>query len=235
MNKSFPKQTPAKTERRNFMRSLLGIVAGSTVFGGFSKVFAKTPKQPEQRLWSPRLGSDPYLGEIALVPYSLGAPYGWMLCSGQTLNISTYSALYSLIGTTFGGNGTSTFNLPDLRGRVVIGIGQGTGLSNYNLGNAGGVETVTLTANQIPSHSHTVGTLSSVGNSDSPGGNFIAKNSEGIEQFGSSVNTSLGSSAIGNTGGGQSHSNMQPYLALRYIIAVQGIYPTWSKNKDNSE
>lgn len=235
MDKSKTIQTKGKTERRSFMKSLLSIAAGSTVLSGLSKTFAKTPTQPKQRIWSPRLDSDPFLGEIAIVPYTMGVPTGWLPCNGQSLPTTGYAALYSLIGTTFGGNGTSTFNLPDLRGRVIVGVGQGTGLSNYNLGNSGGVETVTLTSNQIPSHSHTLGTSSNVGTSDTPSGNFIAKNSEGIKQFGTSTNASLGAATIGATGGGQSHTNLQPYLALRYIIAVEGIYPSWSKNETGEE
>ncbi len=235
MEKSNTKQTTIKTERRSFMRSLLGIVAGSTVLGSLSKTFAKAPAQPKEKIITKRLGLDPFIGEIAIVPYSMGVPDGWLACSGQSLLISSYSALYALIGVTYGGNGTTTFNLPDLRGRVPIGVGQGTGLSNYNLGNTGGVETVTLTTNQIPSHSHTLNALSSIGTSDTPGGNFVAKNSEGVKQFGSSTDTSLGASTISNTGGGQSHTNMQPYLALRYIIAVQGIFPTWAKGEPGEE
>lgn len=166
-------------------------------------------------------GSDPFLGEIAIVAFNF-APTGYLQCNGQILPLSQNTALFSLLGTTYGGNGKSTFALPDLRGSVAIHQGQGPGLSLYNLGEIGGVETVTLTVNDLPSHTH----LFKVGSSaisDSPDGNSFGLFS-GAYTTGSS-NSTLNSNALTNSGGGQPHNNIMPSLGLNFIIATQGVFP----------
>jgi microcystin-dependent protein len=148
-----------------------------------------------------------------------------MQCSGQTLNIADYETLFLIIGTTYGGNGTTTFQLPDLRSRVPMHMGQGPGLSNYTIGQTVGVETVTLTESQIPAHSHDLTAYSGTGSATSPLSDFISQYAEGVNSFGSSSNATLNSSAVSSTGGGQPHSNIQPYLTMNYCIALYGVFP----------
>lgn len=182
------------------------------------------------------------------------APRMWAFCWGQTLPIATNQALFALLGTTYGGNGVTTFNLPDLRGRTVIGQGAGPGLSPRTLGQLVGTPTETLTLNQLPAHTHmaqvTAGAASGSatlygvnagGGSATPGGNYLAEDSAaGATSYASSgtpVAMNAGSAvisdiqaettvSIGNTGGNQPHSNMQPSLTLNYIICTAGIFPS---------
>ncbi|GAB2866373.1 phage tail protein [Hymenobacter ruber] len=179
---------------------------------------------------------DPFVGEIRIMPYggssSNFTTNGWAPCSGQLLAIRQYTALFSLLGTTFGGNGTTTFGLPDLRGRAIVGMGQGPGLSSYPQGTQVGTETVTLDQTQMPAHTHTLGTATvAVGGSAtaaSPAGGYFGAVSGG-DAFGSgSTGTMAANMVNGPTtviGGSQPHDNHQPYLALGYFIALQGIFP----------
>ena len=121
--------------------------------------------------------SEPFLGQIMLVGFNF-APVGWALCNGQILSITQNTALFSLLGTTYGGNGTTTFALPDLRGRAAVGFGQGPGLSNYDLGQSTGTETVTLTVGQMPAHNHMVAANAANGNVSSPSGADLAQSSD---------------------------------------------------------
>ncbi|MDN5627255.1 MAG: tail fiber protein [Weeksellaceae bacterium] len=166
------------------------------------------------------------------------APVGWLECKGQTLPISQYLALFSLLGTTYGGNGTSTFALPNMQGRVIIGDGQGVGLTSRVLGERGGTESVTLTQNEMPTHTHTTvmnGTTAE-GNTNLPT-NAIPANTKVLDK--EYYNASLAEpgspaavivpmtpSVVSISGGNQAHPNMQPYLTLKCIIAVQGVWPT---------
>jgi len=184
---------------------------------------------------------DPILGMIMLWPINW-APSGWAFCFGQLLNISQNSALFSLLGTQFGGDGITTFSLPDLRGRVIVGAGQGNGLSPRVFGERGGGETsnVNLTTTNLPSHTHSLsaaGALAYDGdaNSPTPNGTVPAKiNTKGTYTNLYSTaepNTTMkgqGASTSGATGGGApiAVNNMQPYQVINYIIATQGIYPT---------
>jgi len=175
--------------------------------------------------------SDPYVGEIKLFPGSIFGTLqdnGWRACDGSLLPISEYEVLYTLIGTTFGGNGVTTFALPDLRGRIPIGAGQGPGLTNRILGQMGGEETVTLTTNQIPAHSHTLNVSSQIGTTKNPVGNYIAANLEGVPQFASGATESMSASGMSNAGGSQPHENMPPFLAINYMISLFGVYPSQS-------
>lgn len=158
--------------------------------------------------------SEPYIGQITLFAGNF-APRGWAFCEGQLLSIAQNTALFSILGTTYGGDGRVTFALPDLRGRVPLHPGQGPGLSSYSLGEAAGTETVTLTEAEMPTHSHSM-----VISTTQPGG--TAKAIEGEL----TPNPIVAPNAVGNTGGSQPHPNMQPYLALNYIIALQGIFPS---------
>jgi microcystin-dependent protein len=165
--------------------------------------------------------STPFLGEIRLFPYNF-APRGWAFCNGQILSIAQNTALFALLGTTYGGNGQTTFALPDLRGRVANSSGQGPGLSSYSLGQVGGTETVTLTQQEIPSHNHQVNSTNADATSSRPGGNVP---SAGGGYAGAASNT-MAPNMIGNTGGNQPHTNVQPYLTLNYCIALEGIFPS---------
>jgi microcystin-dependent protein len=154
------------------------------------------------------------------------APRGYALCNGQLLSISQNTALFSLLGTTYGGNGTTTFALPNLQGRVAIHMGNG--LSTYVEGQQGGAEVVTLTSNQMPVHSHAVNAVSSGGNQANPAGNLPAVESTGTSSNYSNASTTgpMNPSMIATAGGGQPFSVVQPYLVVNFIIALQGIYPS---------
>ena len=153
---------------------------------------------------------------------------GWAFCNGQLLSIAQNDVLYTLIGTTYGGDGVSTFGLPDLRGRVPIGTGQGAGLQNYALGQNGGAENVTLITNQLPAHNHTATAQSAAGNSNIPAPNTIAwaQPSDGNTRYTTNATTgAMNAGAIGNTGGNQPHDNMLPFQCVNYIIALEGVFP----------
>jgi microcystin-dependent protein len=172
--------------------------------------------------------SEPFLGQIILVPYNF-APRGWAFCNGQVLPIAQNTALFSLLGTTYGGNGQTTFALPDLRGRVPNGSGQGPGLSNYDLGQVGGTETDTLTVNQMPAHNHLVNVNSGDGVGARVANNFLSNS--GTELLYDSTQTSAATMApqmISNAGGSQPFGILQPYLTLNYCIALEGIFPSRS-------
>ena len=169
--------------------------------------------------------AEPFLGQILMVGFNF-APRGWAYCNGQLLPIAQNTALFSLLGTTYGGNGQTTFALPNLQSRVPIHFGQGAGLSAYSLGETGGQESVTLTTPQMPAHNHTAALNASggAGSDGSPTGNYLADGN----QYTSSTNTSMNANAvaIGIAGGTQPHSNIQPYLGLNFIIALEGIFPS---------
>lgn len=162
--------------------------------------------------------SNPYVGEIRMFGGNF-APYGWALCQGQLLPISEYETLFQLIGTTYGGDGQSTFGLPDLRGRLPIHLGSG-----FALAANGGVESVTLNTNQIPAHSHTVSATTNGNTASLPGGNFLAAGPDIYDQNKPGTNTMA--AAISSVGGSQSHSNFQPYLCVNFILSLFGIYPS---------
>jgi microcystin-dependent protein len=178
--------------------------------------------------------AQPFLGQIASFPFNF-APKGWALCQGQLMSISQNTALFSLLGTYYGGNGTSNFALPDLRSRSPIHWGQGPGLSLYDIGEVGGVETVPLLGSENGSHNHTLFATTNVGTTSTATGNQLAKPQEGSPHAGftsgniySTVapTTNLFQTAITPAGSGQPHNNIQPYQCLSYCIALQGIYPS---------
>jgi microcystin-dependent protein len=175
--------------------------------------------------------ADPYVGEIRIFGFNF-APQGWALCNGQLLPISQNSALFSLLGTFYGGNGTSTFALPNLQSRVAIHQGQGSGLSPYVVGQDGGIENVTLTVTQTASHTHLVYADGDVGsnNTASPNGNALATFGAGNNIYATAVGVqkvaTMNPEMVASTGGGQPHTNIQPYLVVTFCIALNGIYPS---------
>jgi microcystin-dependent protein len=164
--------------------------------------------------------SQPYVGEIRMFGGNF-APAGWMFCAGQLLPISEYDVLFNLIGTTYGGDGQSTFALPDLRGRLPIHMGSG-----FVLATNGGAENVNLTANQIPAHTHTVLASTNVYTGSLPGGNFLASGPDIYDQ--NKPGTTTMAAAIGPMGGSQPHSNFQPYLCVNFILSLFGVFPSQS-------
>jgi microcystin-dependent protein len=167
--------------------------------------------------------AQPYVGEIRMFAGNF-APAGWMFCSGQLLPISENETLFNLIGTTYGGDGQSTFALPDLQSRVPIHQGQGSGLYSYILAETGGVESVTLTQNQMPTHTH-IPLASNTGASDTPANNFWANSTLGKPYVAAPPVVQMNAGTIGPSGGNQPHDNMIPYLCVSYIISLFGIYP----------
>jgi microcystin-dependent protein len=168
---------------------------------------------------------EPFLGQILLVPYNF-APRGWALCNGQILSIAQNTALFSLLGTTYGGNGQTTFALPDLRGRVPVGSGQGPGLASYDLGAVAGTETVTLLTSEMPAHNHMV--QASNGYSAATPENAFPGSDSATSIYDAAANTTMNPMMIGAAGGSQPHENRQPYQVLNYIIALEGIFPSRS-------
>lgn len=176
---------------------------------------------------------EPFIGEIRAVGFNF-APRGWSFCQGQLMSISQNSALFAILGTTYGGDGRTTFALPDLRGRIVVDAGQGPGLSRYTLGQASGTENVTLLTTQMPAHIHNlnsdiaVGANSTSGSTTSPAGNVPAANTN-VQRYSTSTDTLMAAGSVSGTatavGGSAPHSNLMPYLSLNYIIAITGIFP----------
>jgi len=170
-------------------------------------------------------GSQPYVGEMMMVGFNF-APVDWAFCEGQLLSIAQNSVLFQLIGTTYGGDGQTTYGLPDLRGRVPVGMGQGSGLSSYFLGQNGGVENVTLNVSQLPSHAHVINPAASSGEqtTNRPDNAFPAVGG----YYGTTTNVSfaMGAPTLAATGGGLSHNNIQPVLGINWIISLFGIFPS---------
>lgn len=173
---------------------------------------------------------NPFIGEIIIAGFNF-APVGFAQCNGQLLSIAQNTALFSILGTTYGGNGTTVFGLPDLRGRTAISFGLGPGLSNYSLGQVSGQENHTLLSTEMPAHNHAMQSNNGDGTQQSPSGNFFAGPGADRDLFwynnantGTTVNMNPG--ATGLSGNNQPHNNMQPYLVVNYCIATQGIFPS---------
>jgi microcystin-dependent protein len=165
--------------------------------------------------------ADPFVAEIRVFPFNF-APRGWAWCDGQLLPLSQNTALFSLLGTTYGGNGRSNFALPDLQGRVPMHPGQGPGLSLHDLGETGGSETVSLLESEIPAHSHGARGTDERGDLTSPVGNWLAT---GTNMYLAAVDTQMAPEALAPAGGDQPHNNLQPYLTFYFCIALQGVFP----------
>jgi len=169
---------------------------------------------------------EPFIGQIVMFGGNF-APRSWALCDGQLLPISSNTALFSILGTTYGRDGRTTFGLPDLRSRVAIHPGQGPGLSRYRLGEKGGVETATLSINQIPAHTHLMRGNSGQPSESNPEAGFPANSAAiGEDLYNSTGNVNMGSTTP--TGGSQNHPNIQPFQCVNYIIALQGVFPSRS-------
>ncbi len=168
--------------------------------------------------------SSPYIGEIRMFAGNF-APVGWAFCQGQLMPISENDTLFNLIGTTYGGDGQNTFALPDLQSRVPMHMGTGPNGQSYVIGEMAGEEIVTLTANQIPAHSHVPQANSASGSQSSPSGNVWA-NSTNLPYSGNAPAAALAPQAIGSAGGSQPHDNMIPFLVINFIISLFGIFPT---------
>lgn len=175
-------------------------------------------------LGQPALANTPFIGEVAWVPYNF-APRGWAFCDGQLLPISQNTALFSLVGTTYGGDGRTTFALPDVRSRTIMHEGQGPGLTPRRLGEEFGAENVTLTEAQMPAHSHDQRASSGGAMTSDPVGNALASTGR-TRIYSDAPNVDMNSGNIASTGSGQPHNNMQPYTVLNCIIALQGLYPS---------
>ncbi len=173
----------------------------------------------------PASAQEPFLGEIRYVAFNF-APQGWALCNGQILPINQNQALFSLLGTNFGGDGVTTFALPDLRGRVPVATGQGVGLTNRNIGEQGGKESVALTVAQLPAHRHPIHASSGAGNSTAPASNVLANGSSTAIYSTHPPDVELQSKATTSVGQNQPHENMQPFLGMTCIIALAGIFPS---------
>ncbi|MDR0202702.1 MAG: tail fiber protein [Delftia acidovorans] len=163
---------------------------------------------------------DPFVGEIRAFAFGQ-APRGWLLCNGALLSINTNQALFSLLGTRYGGNGSTTFGVPDLRGRAPIGFG-----GSVVLGMIDGTESVTLTSSQMPQHTHQLLSSTTVATTNAPAGNVMAEAANGLAAYGAPTNSFMAAPAVDISGGSQPHQNMQPSLVINWCIANYGIFPT---------
>jgi microcystin-dependent protein len=211
----------ASVARRDFLARTAGAVgagllalAGRPMLSGGDQARAATN------------GAEPYVGEIMMFAGNF-APQGWAFCDGQLLSIAQNTALFSLHGTYYGGDGQTTFALPDLRGRLPMhtGSGPGPGLSPRSLGETGGSENVTLAAGQMPAHTHALQVDSANGTTASPGGALLARDPAGTPAYGVNATGTLSAQAIASAGGSQAHQNMPPFLAINYCISLYGVYP----------
>ena len=169
--------------------------------------------------------SEPFLAEIRIVGFNF-APRGWAQCNGQILPINQNQSLFSLLGTTFGGDGRTSFGLPEMRGRAPLHTGQGPGLSNRPLGSKAGNVAETLTTAQIPAHSHQLNASSDDATATTPAGNLPATVVPGFNVFGDTANAGGNVAQVTPSGGGRAHNNLQPYLTLKFIIALAGLFPS---------
>ncbi len=224
-------------QRRKFFASLAAAVAGGTLMSKVTSLFAAPPAPPLSA------APEPFLGEISMVGFNF-APRGWALCDGQLLSIAQHNALFSLLGTIYGGDGRTTFALPDLRGRVPMHAGSGPGLNPRRLGERSGTETNTQTVSQMASHNHPVVVTSGPGNNavathgdtNTPIGSSFGvaedQNGDALNVYSTNAATGAtqGQAAVtataGNTGGSQEQNNLQPYLVVHYVIALEGTFPS---------
>lgn len=207
--------------RRRFMGRLVLGFAGLSLPFGLGR--ARAESQGEET---------PYIGEIRLISFGF-APRSWALCNGQLLPINQNQALFSLLGTSYGGNGQTNFALPDLRGRVAIHQGQGPGLTARTVGERAGAELHTLTLAEMPGHTHVARCASQNGTTADASPSVVpARNPAGIPQWGTNTPNAMSAMAIANAGGSQPHNNLQPYTTLHFVIALQGIFPLPEASKD---
>ncbi len=207
-----------KKSRRNFIGETFHRFLKAPVSSGF--------KINDNNFYDSAIGNDAFIGELTIFPYNF-APQNWCDCNGSLLQISQYEALFSLISTTYGGDGQTTFAVPNFQGCVPVGAGAGPTLTTRTVGESGGSETVALQLNQLPEHNHVFVINNGQGTSPAPGDNFVAAQ-QGQARFNTQMNTALNSLSVSQTGGGQPINIMQPFLAVRICICVNGIYPSFS-------
>ncbi len=228
----------APVDRRDFFRTAAGLGAGMAAgslllpdeaWAGVEERAARFGITPgtlvdaQGRPMAPNpMNPEPYLGTILMFGFNF-APSGWALCHGQNLSIEENTALFTLIGTTYGGDGQTTFALPNLQGRMPMHFGQGPGLSQRGIGEQGGTETVTLLSSQMPAHTHSPSASSAPGTSDAPSGAYPARPASSIPTYGPTPDVAMGAGGV--AGGNQPHDNMPPYLVLNFCIALEGIFP----------
>ena len=223
--------------RRNFLKRLSGGILGGSLLAGTSLLQGQEKKGATTRprgITSPAgiMDSSPLTGQVCLFAFNV-VPAGWLRCDGALVSIGTYTELFEVVGTMYGGDGVTTFGLPNLQGVLPIGAGSGNSLTTRNVGDAGGEQTVTLTNPNIPSHTHTLSANSGAGTSNTPQGNFFASNAEGMGQFSASANTTLNADTLTSSGSGGTHNNMPPYLALNFCIATTGTFPSHTGTSPN--
>ena len=199
--------------RRRFLSQFVAGLGGAALLGRARPSSAGTT------------ASDPFVGELMLFAGNF-APSGWFFCDGSILPIAVYDVLFYLIGTTYGGDGVTTFALPDLRGRIPIHPGVGPGLSNRIMGELGGQEQVTLLQTQLPAHTHAAACMASVGSSDTPTGLLPARDGAGTMAWGAATPVAMAAGHIGTAGSSLPHENRMPYLTLNWCIAWAGIFPS---------
>jgi microcystin-dependent protein len=202
----------APLPRRRFISTLVATLGGAAFLGRARPARAAT------------LASDPFIGELMLFAGNF-APNGWFFCDGSLLPIATYDVLFYVIGTTYGGDGVTTFALPDLRGRIAIHQGTGPGLSPRVVGQVGGTEQVTMLPANLPAHTHAANCMAAAGTSSAPAGLFPARDGAGNLSWGASTPAALAAAHIGSAGSGIAHENRMPYLTLNWCIAWVGVYP----------
>ncbi len=170
-----------------------------------------------------------FLGSLMLVPYNF-APYGFAFCQGQIMPIAQYSALFSLLGTNYGGNGTTNFALPNLQGRLAVGMGQAPGMNNYDIGQADGSTIVPLEVTEVPPHTHAIMGTDAIASETATQNSGFGKNTAPVSIYSDATKplVSMNKTLVSIYGNNQSHNNMMPYTALNWIIALQGIFPTRS-------
>lgn len=217
-----PPAPAVNNPRRDFLAR-----AAAAVGGGLLALAGQPVLPGGSRARAATAGAEPFIGEIMLFAGTF-PPVGWAFCDGQLLAIAQNTALFSLIGTTYGGNGQTTFALPDLRGRVPIHPGQGPGLPGFTLGESSGEPAHTLLTTELPAHSHALLADASNGSQSGPGNAFPARDPSGSPAYSAASNTSMAAGAISSVGSSQPHNNMQPFLALNFCICLQGIYPSRS-------
>lgn len=221
MNKKVTIKNDSKS-RRGFLGDITKWIGGTALLAATANVFTSNKVKADTNSTN---AVEPFIGEIMMFGGNF-CPRGWATCQGQLLQISQHQALFSLLGTMYGGDGRTTFGLPDLRGRSPIGVGTGPGLFPQTWGQRGGSENFTLTSAQLPPHSHSIPVNSAGGTSDNPVNNFMASNSEGIKHYSPTAGTSEFGGGTANSGGGQSVNKRSPYLAISFCIALVGTFPS---------
>jgi microcystin-dependent protein len=206
------------------MPSVLSAGANRTPTSSLTSASISSFRSSEFFRHPPKIMADPFVAEIRIFPFNF-APRGWAWCDGQLMPLSQNTALFSLLGTTYGGDGKSNFALPDLQGRAPMHPGQGPGLSLHDLGETGGSETVTLLESEIPNHSHALRGNNTLGDSPVPGGNVLGRMANAYQQTTNANLVSMAPEALPPAGGDQPHNNLQPYLTFYFCIALQGVFP----------